>query len=264
MSTTMHLQVHNVSKIFESRSGRMAALGDVSFQVDQGEFVALVGPSGCGKSTLLRLVAGLLQPTAGAIHFAGWPTQPRCAMVFQEASLLPWLRVVENVAFGLEAQGVSAPVRRQRADDLLQRMGLAAFANHYPHELSGGMRQRVGIARAWLTEPAILLMDEPFRALDAQTRLIMQEELLHLCQARRPIVLYVTHDIDEALLLANRVLVMSGRPGHIQAEIPVPLPRPRELTGRKQSENEEIKWRIWYMLEQEVRQSLHTTAVNQP
>lgn len=260
----MDLQVCTISKTFESRSGGTAALRDVSFQVGQGEFVALVGPSGCGKSTLLRLVAGLLQPTAGAIHFAGWPTPPRCAMVFQEASLLPWLRVMENVAFGLEAQGVSAAVRQQRAADLLHRMGLAAFANHYPHELSGGMRQRVGIARAWLTDPAILLMDEPFRALDAQTRLVMQEELLHLWQARRPVVLYVTHDIDEALLLADRVLVMSGRPGHIQAEIPVPLPRPRDLTGRQQSEIEEIKWHIWRMLEQEVRQTLRPTAMKQP
>lgn len=260
----MQVKVNNIAKTFNSRRGATLALQQLNFQASQGEFVAMVGPSGCGKSTLLRLVAGLSEPSTGGIEFLGWPTAPRCALVFQEASLLPWLRVVENVAFGLETQGVPPATRRQRAVALLQRMGLGAFADHYPHELSGGMCQRVGIARAWITEPEILLMDEPFRALDAQTRLVMQQELLQLWQARRTLVLYVTHDIDEALLLADRVLVMSGRPGQIREELTVPLPRPRALTGRMPAEVEELKWHIWNMLEQEVRQTLRATAVNQP
>lgn len=258
----MQLQVSNLTKTFDSRRGHTAALQGVSFAASQGEFVAIVGPSGCGKSTLLRLVAGLLQPGSGEIAFLNWPTPPRCAMVFQEATLFPWLQVVDNVTLGLEMRGISAPVRHQRAVDLLQRMGLGASAEYYPHELSGGMRQRVGIARAWITEPEILLMDEPFRALDAQTRLVMQEELLHLWQERRTLVLYVTHDIDEALLLADRVLVMSGQPGRIREEIPVPLPRPRDLTGRSYLEIEELKWHIWGMLEQEVRQTLSVRAAS--
>lgn len=259
----MGVQVRNVTKTFDSRSGRTLALHRLNFVVDQGEFVALVGPSGCGKSTLLRLVAGLSEPDEGVIEFPDWSVSPHRAMVFQDASLLPWLSVVDNVAFGLETQGVPPTQRRQRAVALLQRMGLGAFAEHYPHELSGGMRQRVGIARAWITEPAILLMDEPFRALDAQTRLVMQEELLQLWQERRTLVCYVTHDIDEALLLADRVLVMSGRPGHILEEIRVPLPRPRDLAGRMPTEVEELKWHIWSMLEQEVRQTLHPRSVNE-
>lgn len=256
----MGVQVRNVTKTFAARRGQTVALQRLNLVADPGEFVALVGPSGCGKSTLLRLLAGLSEPEEGSITFTGWAQPPRPAMVFQDASLLPWLRVVDNVALGLEAQGVPAAERRQRAVALLQRMGLGAFADHYPHELSGGMRQRVGIARAWITAPAILLMDEPFRALDAQTRLVMQAELLQLWQERRTLVFYVTHDIDEALLLADRVLVMSGRPGHIRAEIAVPLPRPRDLRGRQQAAVEELKWHIWSMLEQEVRQTLNLTA----
>lgn len=260
----MGVQVQNVTKTFTSRRGPTVALHRLNFGADPGEFVALVGPSGCGKSTLLRLLAGLSQPEEGAIVFTAWAQPPRRALVFQDASLLPWLRVADNVAFGLEAQGVPPIARRQRAVALLERMGLAAFADHYPHELSGGMRQRVGIARAWITEPEILLMDEPFRALDAQTRLVMQEELLQLWQERRTLVFYVTHDIDEALLLADRVLIMSGRPSYIREDLRVPLSRPRNLTGRHHPDTEELKWYIWRMLEQEVRQTLRPTTVNQP
>jgi NitT/TauT family transport system ATP-binding protein len=220
-----------------------------------------VGPSGCGKSTLLRLVAGLTRPTHGAVEFSNWPTTPRCAMVFQDPGLFPWLSVVDNVAFGLETQGVARDARRRQAVALLERMGLIAFAQHYPHEMSGGMRQRAAIARALIIEPDILLMDEPFRALDAQTRLVLQEELRRLVEERPRMVLFVTHDIEEAILLGDRVLVMSGRPGRILTEIDVPLGRPRSLTGYSHPEIEELRWQIWRLLEPQVRQETSRNPV---
>lgn len=248
------LQVTNLAKRFPSPRGDVLALQGVSFAVLQDEFICLVGPSGCGKSTLLRLLAGLIQPTAGTIAFIGWPAAPRYAMVFQDAGLFAWLSVQDNVAFGLETHGVARSARRQRASALLERMGLGDFAGHYPHELSGGMRQRAAIARALVTEPDILLMDEPFRALDAQTRLVLQDDLLRLWSERPLLVLFVTHDIEEAILLGNRVLVLSGRPGRVLTEVNVPLEQPRDLTGRSHPEMEALRWRIWKLLEPEVRQ----------
>lgn len=248
----LQLRLCHVSKAYASSRGTVDALDDVSFAAAAGEFLAIVGPSGCGKSTLLRLVAGLLAPENGTITFDGWPVLPRRRLVFQEHGLFPWMTVVENVAFGLEMDGVPSRARRLRAAAQLEAMGLGRFLDHYPHELSGGMCQRAAIARAFLTEPDILLMDEPLRALDAQMRLVIQGELLALWQARRPVVLYVTHDIEEALLLGDRVLVMSGQPGHIRADIPSPFERPRDLTGRGNVDLGELKWCIWNMLEQEV------------
>lgn len=250
------VMVSHLAKVYASRRGAVTALADVSFTVAAGEFVALVGPSGCGKSTLLRLIAGLLAAEPGAIAFPAWSQPPKRRLVFQDHSLFPWMTVLDNVAFGLEMEGAARPERRDRAMIQLTVMGLADFAGHYPHELSGGMRQRAAIARAFVTQPDILLMDEPLRALDAQMRLVIQEELLTLWEDTRPLVLYVTHDIEEALLLADRVLVMSGQPGRIRTEIAVPFDRPRDLTGRGHPELEELKWRIWGMLEQEVKQQL--------
>jgi NitT/TauT family transport system ATP-binding protein len=256
----MQLRMTQVTKRYLSPRGAVTALADASFTVAAGEFVALVGPSGCGKSTLLRLVAGLLVPDSGRIEFAGWPHPPVRRLVFQDHSLFPWLTVLDNVAFGLEMAGVVQSARREQAWAQLAVMGLADFAGHYPHELSGGMRQRAAIARAFVTQPDILLMDEPLRALDAQMRLVIQAELLALWESTRPMVLYVTHDIEEALLLADRVLVLSGQPGRIREAIPSPCARPRDLTGRAHPELEELKWRIWNMLEQEVRQKLQMGA----
>jgi NitT/TauT family transport system ATP-binding protein len=256
----MQLQLTGVTKQYLSPRGAVTALADASFTATAGEFVALVGPSGCGKSTLLRLVAGLLAPDGGSIEFAGWSGSPKRRLVFQDHSLFPWLTVLDNVAFGLEMDGVAKSVRRERALVQLAVMGMADFAGHYPHELSGGMRQRAAIARAFITEPDILLMDEPLRALDAQMRLVVQGELLALWDKTRPLVLYVTHDIEEALLLADRVLVLSGQPGRIREEIASPFARPRDLTGRGHPELEELKWRIWGMLEQEVKQKLQMGA----
>ena len=250
----MHLQIENLTRRFESLRGDVDALSGVSFSARQNEFVCIVGPSGCGKTTLLRLIAGLIQPSAGSITFAGWESVPRCAMVFQDAGLFAWLNILDNVALGLEARGVPLAERSRRATELLVRMGLGDFASHFPHELSGGMRQRAAIARALVTRPDILLMDEPFRALDAQTRLVLQDELLKLWNERPLLVLFVTHDIEEAILLGSRVLVLSGRPGRIVSEIEVPLEQPRDLTGRSHPELEALRWRIWKLLEPEVRQ----------
>lgn len=252
----MELAVDHVAKVYASPRGQVTALAGVSFTVAQGEFVSLVGPSGCGKSTLLRLVAGLLAIDSGEIRFSGWPHPPKRRLVFQDHALFPWMTVVDNVAFGLEMDGVARPVRHTKALRQLAAMDMTGFANHYPHELSGGMRQRAAIARAFVTEPDILLLDEPLRALDAQMRLVIQEELLTLWETHRPLVLYVTHDIEEALLLADRVLVMSGQPGQIREVVKSPMARPRDLTGRSHPELEELKWHIWSLLERDVRRQL--------
>jgi NitT/TauT family transport system ATP-binding protein len=256
----MDLHVNQLTKIYRSPRGAVTALADASFHVAAGEFIALVGPSGCGKSTLLRMVAGLVASDRGEIVFNHWPHPPKRRFVFQDHALFPWMTVLENVAFGLEMDGVPKQERHNRAVAQLKVMGLSNFSGHYPHELSGGMRQRAAIARAFVTQPDILLMDEPLRALDAQMRLVMQEELMSLWESTRPMVLYVTHDIEEALLLADRVLVMSGQPGRIREEIVPPFGRPRDLTGRNHPEVEELKWHIWSMLEQEVKQQLQIKA----
>jgi len=260
----MLLQISRLTKVYPSPRGAVTALSDVSFSVSAGEFVALIGPSGCGKSTLLRLVAGLLAVDQGAIELDGWPGLPKRRLVFQDHGLFPWMTVLDNVAFGLEMDGMAATGRRERSLAQLAAMGMAGFAHHYPHELSGGMRQRAAIARAFVTRPDILLMDEPLRALDAQMRLVIQEELLTLWEKTRPMVLYVTHDIEEALLLSDRVLVMSGRPGRISEEMAPPFGRPRDLTGRGHPELEKLKWRLWTLLERDVRQQLQASLPSQP
>lgn len=237
----------------------LSAVENLSFRAEDGEFVVVVGPSGCGKTTLLRVIAGLIQPTGGTIAFKGWSgsdNPPRRSLVFQEQGLFPWMTVLDNTSFGLEMQAVSRARSHEQAMHFLEMMGIDEFAHSYPHELSGGMRQRVAIARAFVSDAPILLMDEPFRALDAQTRLVLQEELLRIWQERHKLVIYITHDIDEAILLGDRVLVMSGRPGHFREEIPVPFSRPRDLTGRAYPELKEMEWRIWKMLESQTRQNI--------
>jgi NitT/TauT family transport system ATP-binding protein len=258
----MGFQCSEISKTFISRSGEVIALQAVDFLVNEEEFVCIVGPSGCGKTTLLKIIAGLIQPTSGQIIYSEQPRngQLHSAMVFQEQGLFPWMTVQDNVAFGLETQGAQRNERRRMARDFLTKVGLAAFVNNYPHELSGGMRQRVAILRAFLANPQILLMDEPFGALDSQTRLVMQEELLRIWRDHRKTVVYVTHDIEEAILLGDRVLVMSGRPGRIRQDIQIPLERPRHLANRDHPEVAEIRWHIWSMLEDEVRRELGILA----
>jgi NitT/TauT family transport system ATP-binding protein len=210
----------------------------------------------------LKLLAGLLAPTAGDIRFEGAALEgaPRSAMVFQEHGLFPWMDVLDNVAFGLEMRGVPRPRREARALDFLNQFGIDAFARHYPHQLSVGMRQRAALARAFLSDAPLLLMDEPFSALDAQSKLVLQQELLRIWRDHRKLVVYVTHDIEEAILLGDRVLVMTGRPGRIREEIPVPLARPRDLRDRDQRAVREITWHIWQAIEVQVRQSLEMPA----
>jgi NitT/TauT family transport system ATP-binding protein len=252
----------HLSKAYRTRNGLVPALEDVTFGVGEQEFVCLVGPSGCGKTTLLKLIAGLLEPTSGRIVFSQKPPQdrPRSALVFQEHGLFPWMTVLDNVAFGLEMQGMGQQERLEYARAFIDKVGLTSFARSYPHELSVGMRQRVGIARAFVAGAPILLMDEPFGSLDAQTRRVLQEELLKLWKEHRKVVVYVTHDIEEAVLLGDRVLVMTDRPGSIREDIPIPLGRPRDASAMEQGEIKEIRWHVWKMLEDKVRKDLHIRA----
>lgn len=252
-----------LTKEYATNRGPVAALADVSFTVPDHEFACVVGPSGCGKTTLLKLIAGLIRPTSGRVVFEDESAdgRPRTALVFQEHGVLPWMNVLDNVAFGLELQGVGRRNREERAKSFISKIGLEKFVRNYPHELSVGMRQRVGIARAFVSDSPILLMDEPFGSLDAQTKLILQEDLLRIWKERQKSVVYVTHDIEEAICLGDRVLVMSGRPGRIREDIQIPLPRPRDVQAASGQEATEIKWHIWKVLKEEVEQSLESPSL---
>jgi len=228
------MSARGVSVVHTASDGSpLPALGPVTFNIEPGQFVALVGPSGCGKSTLIRVLAGLLAPTRGEATLDGElirePTR-RVAVMFQDANLMPWRTVIDNIALPLELAGAGKPERHGAARELLPRLGLTDFALAYPGELSGGMAQRVALGRVLIQRPDVLLLDEPFGALDALTREQVGADLLDLWTQERPTVLMVTHDINEAVLLADRVLVMSRRPGQIAADFDVPLPRPRRLS----------------------------------
>jgi len=223
------------------------ALEPIDLKIADNDFVTIIGPSGCGKSTLLRLVAGLDQPTTGRILLNGKPVSapgPDRGMVFQSYTLFPWLSVADNIAFGLREKGVPARERAKIVDEWLANVGLADFAQHYPKQLSGGMQQRTAIARALANDPAILLLDEPFGALDNQTRALMQELLLGIWERERKTVLFVTHDIEEAIFLASRVLVMTARPGRIKADVIIDLPHPRHYTIKTSSVFSALKARL--------------------
>jgi NitT/TauT family transport system ATP-binding protein len=239
------LQLNAVTRDFQTKDGPVTALDRVSFSLADGEFLCVVGPSGCGKSTILSLVAGLDRPTSGSLLLDSVPiTRPGAdrGMVFQRDNLFPWLTVFQNVTFGLTLKANRKTLSKARRESLLDRasslldvVGLTGFKDRYPRELSGGMRQRAGLVRALVTQPRMLLMDEPFGALDAQTREEMQELLLTLCGRHRTTVLFITHDIEEAVLLGDRVLVMQAHPGKIIADIPISLPRPRNMEMRLES-----------------------------
>ena len=224
----MEIVIEGISKQYQDRQGReMIALSNINLTLGHQELVVLVGPSGCGKSTLLNIVGGLLSPSTGRVYFRGLEDNkdPDIGVVFQEIGLFPWRTVYHNIAFGLEEKGIPTRELRETVAQYIQLVGLEGFENAYPHQLSGGMKQRAGIARALAVNPDLLLMDEPFSALDAQTRTIMQEELLHIWEKTRLSTLYVTHNISEAVYLADRVVVLSRRPGRIVEIIPIELPK---------------------------------------
>jgi NitT/TauT family transport system ATP-binding protein len=243
------LVIENVSRIFPAVRGGMPtrALEPTNLSVADNDFVTILGPSGCGKSTLLRMVAGLDTPTTGRILLDGraitGPGADR-GMVFQSYTLFPWLTVSENISFGLRERGVSQRERTRIAGEWLDKVGLTSFANHFPKQLSGGMQQRTAIARALANDPKILLLDEPFGALDNQTRALMQELLLGIWERERKTVIFVTHDIEEAVFLASRVVVMSARPGRIKADVPVELPHPRHYTVKTSAAFSTLKARL--------------------
>ncbi|MBV8715892.1 MAG: ABC transporter ATP-binding protein [Chloroflexi bacterium] len=248
--------------VYSQRGRRFVALRDISLDIEAGEFISLVGASGCGKTTLLRVVDGLVAPTHGEVLVDGARVTrpgPDRGFVFQQDALFPWRTVLNNIIFGLEVQGRAKHEALVRADALVRLVGLGGFEHHYPHELSGGMRQRANLARALTIDPDILLMDEPFAALDAQTREIMQAELLRIWRSDRKTVMFVTHQIDEAVYLADRVVVMTSRPGQIKAVLDVDIPRPRDLSVKRTPRFLELVDAIWKMIEEEVKAALRIT-----
>jgi len=250
------VDVRKLEVAFELGKHKVQALDGIDLSIERGEFLVIVGPSGCGKTTLLRVLAGLEEYTGGEvlIHADDDGAQrPDSAMVFQEHGVFPWMTVRDNVAFGLKASGMGRAARQRIADEYIERVGLTQFANAYPHQLSGGMRQRVSVARAFATDAQMLLMDEPFAALDEQTKLVLQELLLKIWQETSKTVLYVTHSLDEALVLGDRIVVMSGRPGTVKDVIDVAsvFPRPRKVAEvRSDARYGAMFGRIWGQLRQ--------------
>jgi NitT/TauT family transport system ATP-binding protein len=250
----VQIVVEDLVKRFMLPTGMVTAVDRVSFEVREGEFFCIVGPSGCGKTTILRILAGLEAKTAGkvAIHYQQ-SGRPRTAMVFQEQSVFPWMTVEDNISFGLRSQPMAAPVRRDIIRYYLDQVGLTPFARAYPYQLSGGMKQRVSIARAFATDPEIFLMDEPFAALDEQNKLLLQQELLRIWDESRKTVVFITHSIDEAVALGDRVLVMTAHPGRIKQVVPVDFKRPRNIPElRRDARFGEMVYEIWNALRSEV------------
>jgi NitT/TauT family transport system ATP-binding protein len=240
---------------------KLVALDDVTLTVREGEFVSIVGPSGCGKTTFLSVVDGLIPSTAGRIVVDGTVVTapgPDRSVVFQDASLLPWRTVLSNVLYGLECQGVRRSEARERAQHFIEMVGLQGFEQHYPYELSGGMQQRVNLARALVMDPQILLMDEPFAALDAQTREVMQEELLQIWLRAKKTVLFVTHQINEAIYLSDRVIVFTARPGRVKRTLAVDIERPRKLVVKRDPRFHRLEDDIWELIEDEVKKTMLT------
>lgn len=247
------LELKNVSRSFTHAKGNLKVLENIDFSIEEGELVAVVGPSGCGKSTLLRIVNGLIPPTSGQVLYNGKQVDginPECALVFQSFALMPWLTVKANVELGLEARGIPPAEREKRASIYIDKVGLDGFEEAYPRELSGGMKQRVGLARALAVEPRLLLMDEPFSALDALTAITLREELIDLWQSPdMPVhtILIVTHIIEEAVELADRILVFAAHPGRVAADLRVGLPRPRD---RRREEFNALTDRVFSLIEE--------------
>ncbi|TDL31376.1 ABC transporter ATP-binding protein [Jeotgalibacillus sp. S-D1] len=257
MSQNPKISIQQLTKVFYKRQNSVTAIENISLDIEEGEFVCIVGPSGCGKTTLLRILAGLETQSSG--HFSiqqSKKDRPSQSMVFQEKGILPWLTVEENVAFGLKMRHLPKAQVKERTDYFLKKVGLGKFSKMYPKELSGGMKQRVSIARAFANDPEILLMDEPFGALDEQNKYILQEELLSIWSETKKTVIFITHSIDEALYLSDRVILMSAQPGKITAEMKVDLPRPRKQEDIRSNPEMAAKFlEIWKHLQEEVQGS---------
>ena len=250
------LSIHGVRKEFLTRGKRVLAVESVDLTIEEGEFVTVVGPSGCGKSTLLNLCVGLLRASSGQILFRGIPIDGICTKigyVTQKDNLLPWRTLVENVEIGLEIRGVEEKTRRRSAEEWIERVGLKGFEEHYPHELSGGMRQRANIIRTLIYDPELILMDEPFGPLDAQTRIVLQDQLLKLWYASKKTIVFITHDLIEAITLADRVVLMSARPGRIKSIEQIAIPRPRDVFKIHEDAQFRSSYeRLWQQLRPEV------------
>ena len=258
MAPTPKIRAQNVWKIYPTPDGPFTAVEDFSLDVAEGEFIAIVGPSGCGKSTVLRMLAGLEDISRRRIDIAPGadPRTPLNSVVFQEYAIVPWKTLEENVAFGLQMRGIGRRERREVARHWMDRVGLGRFAGHYPHQISGGMKQRVAIVRALANNPEVLLMDEPLGALDAQTRVVLQEELLRIWQETRKTVVYITHSLEEAVLLGDRVVLMSAQPGRLLEIYPIDLPRPRALSLTNTPRFGELRAAIWAELSREVSRAM--------
>ncbi|MXQ10477.1 ABC transporter ATP-binding protein [Microvirga makkahensis] len=253
------IELSHVSKHY----GSMQALKDVSLAVQEGEFVVIVGASGCGKSTMLNMIAGFDRPTSGRIQVQGRENtgvNPECGMVFQQYALFPWMTVEDNIAFGLKMKRMSKAERRNRAQEYIDMVGLRGFEKSYPKALSGGMRQRVAIARVLANNPKVMLFDEPFAALDAMTRQVLQEQLVRIYEQQRKTIVFITHSIDEALLLSSRIIVMSARPGQVVQDINNDLPHPRNADVQLSERYLELKRHIWHAVQAEVVRSIEAAA----
>ncbi|MFD1448099.1 ABC transporter ATP-binding protein [Oceanobacillus profundus] len=253
----MSIVIENVEKTFiDSKKNEVTALKNINFTIHEEEFVVLVGPSGCGKSTLLNIVGGLLSPTSGSVYFDGIKENPTLGIVFQEIALFPWRTVFENVVYGLQERGASKKQQQEIGNHYIDMVGLTDFKDAYPKQLSGGMKQRAGIARALAVEPDLLLMDEPFSALDAQTRTLMQEELLTIWNRTKLSTLYVTHNIEEAVYLADRVIVLSRHPGQIKQIINIDLPKTGRNDEKYRLQSSKYADEIWQLIRHDAEEAL--------
>jgi len=255
---TAFIELKGIEKYFQNSQGRVEALLDINLEIVEGEFLSIVGPSGCGKTTLLRILAGLIRESRGEIitQTSSKNQRPSNALVFQEYAVFPWRTALDNVVFGLEMRGVSRSEREAIANHYLEKVGLKKFAHFYPYQLSGGMKQRIALARALATNPEFLLMDEPFGALDAQTRHILQDDLLRLSEEEKKTIIYVTHSIEEAILLGDRIVFMTAQPGRIKSIYPVDLPRPRTIEARLTVEFNRLANKLWDELVDEVHKGM--------
>jgi NitT/TauT family transport system ATP-binding protein len=262
------LDATHIEMEYERRDGSLVkAIDDITLSIQPGEFVSIVGPSGCGKTTFLKIVNGLLEPTGGTLNVRGRPITQSTgdrAMVFQEAALFPWYNVARNIGYGLECQGLAKAAIRERVEPFIEMVGLHGFDKHYPYELSGGMQQRANLARALVVDPAVLLMDEPFAALDAQTREMMQSELLDIWSQTSKTVLFITHQIGEAIYLSDRVIAMSARPGRIIADIPIDIPRPRPLAIKRTEKFLKYEDEVWALIESQARSTMESSQLSEP